>query len=196
MNMKSRGGIVAALVTVSLSLGGAPALAEDANTSFGPGEVSNLSVLDGNSKYSPVVEDEQISPFDEMAMARDPRVAELEEGLAIIDEIPESVLLQGDEALAKWLAERSGSATSGPLHASVLGCAGAIASLIGGNMVGVAKLAKIKRYIKTLGGVKKTAELIWKAGFSWKNIKRAGGALGALGAEILGIRDVQQECFK
>ncbi|MCI6206620.1 MAG: hypothetical protein SPK00_10820 [Corynebacterium glucuronolyticum] len=81
-------------------------------------------------------------------------------------------------------------------RASVIGCAGAIGFLIAGNIVGAAKLLKIKRYINELGGVAEAVQLMKGATFSCKKMKVAGGTLGSLAAELTGIADVKEECFE
>jgi hypothetical protein len=122
------------------------------------------------------------------------RSADLERGLALIDEIPEEVLLAGDIALREWLAtEHPGLATGS--RADLLGCAGAIAWLIASTAIPAAKILKIKRLINSLGGVSKAVRLFWGASFSWEKIRALGGAAAALGAELLGIGAVKQKCF-
>lgn len=107
------------------------------------------------------------------------------------EKIPNSVLESGDEALAQWQKDN-------PMpkpRASFWGCVGSLAWLIGSNVVGAGKIIKIKKYIKELGGVWEAVKLIWGAGFSYEKMKAAGGALAGLGAEILGIKGVKDQCF-
>lgn len=115
----------------------------------------------------------------------------LEAAFSYWTSIPDEILLQGDEALAEWQKAHPSPQT----RASVIGCVGAIAWLIGSNVVGAAKIFKIKKYINALGGVAKAVELMWKASFKWEKIKAAGGALAGLGAELLGITEVRDQCF-
>lgn len=100
------------------------------------------------------------------------QAADLERGLALIDEIPEYALLSGDVALQGWVATNHPEMLR-DARADIVGCAGAIASLIASTAIPAAKIVKIKRLIETLGG----------------------GAAGALAAELLGISSVQQKCF-
>lgn len=120
--------------------------------------------------------------------------ADLERGLALIDEIPEAVLVAGDTAVQEWLrANRPELLTSS--RADIVGCAGAIAWLIASTAIPTAKILKIKRLINSLGGVSSAVRLFWGASFKWEKIQALGGAAAALGAELLGIAAVKQKCF-
>lgn len=119
---------------------------------------------------------------------------ELERGLALIDEIPEFVLLAGDAALHEWMASNHPELLRGT-RADILGCAGAIAWLIASTAIPAAKILKIKKLINGLGGVAKAVQLFWGASFNYEKLKALGGAAAALGAELLGIAAVKQQCF-
>jgi hypothetical protein len=120
--------------------------------------------------------------------------ADLERGLALIDEIPEAVLVVGDTAMQEWLrADHPELLTAS--RADIVGCAGAIAWLIASTAIPAAKILKIKRLIDSLGGVSKAVRLFWGASFKWEEIQALGGAAAALGAELLGIAAVKQKCF-
>ena len=77
-----------------------------------------------------------------------------------------------------------------------MGCAGAIGFLIAGNIVGAAKLLRIKRKINVLGGVAEAVQVMKGVTFSYEKMKVAGGGLGSLAAELIGIADVKEECFE
>ena len=120
--------------------------------------------------------------------------ADLERGLALVDEIPEAVLVAGDAAMQDWVREHHPELVTSS-RADVLGCAGAIAWLIASTAIPAAKILKIKRLINSLGGVSKAVRLFWGASFAWEKIKALGGAAAALGAELLGVAAVRQKCF-
>ncbi|NII42553.1 hypothetical protein E9228_003222 [Curtobacterium flaccumfaciens] len=120
--------------------------------------------------------------------------ADLEQGLELISEIPDSVLLAGDAAVQSWMAGNHPDLIRGT-RADIVGCAGAIAWLIASTAIPAAKVLKIKRLINGLGGVAKAVQLFWGASFKWEKIQALGGAAAALGAELLGIAAVQQKCF-
>lgn len=124
----------------------------------------------------------------------DIQAADLEQGLALIEQIPDSVLAAGDAATHEWLRENHPELLSGS-RADILGCAGAIAWLIASTAIPAAKILKIKRLINSLGGVSKAVQLFWGATFKWEKIQALGGAAAALGAELLGIAAVKQKCF-
>jgi hypothetical protein len=122
------------------------------------------------------------------------QATELEQGLGLIHEIPDAVLLRGEAALQVWISERHPELLRGT-RADIIGCTGAIAWLIASTAIPVAKILKIKRLIDTLGGVAKAVRIFWGASFSWEKIKALGGAAGALAAELIGITAVKQKCF-
>ncbi|MBP3223195.1 MAG: hypothetical protein J6M18_04635 [Actinomycetaceae bacterium] len=134
----------------------------------------------------------KISKFDQWRMNRNASVQELEEGFNLIESIPDEVLMQGDDALKKWTEEKHMT----PTRASFWSCSIALASLVAGNLVAAGKLLRIKQYIKALGGVKKAVYLMWKGSFRSEKLIKAGGALGALIAEITGVAAVKKACFK
>lgn len=122
------------------------------------------------------------------------RAADLEQGLELISEIPDSVLLAGDAAVQSWMAGNHPELIQGT-RADIVGCAGAIAWLIASTAIPAAKILKIKKLIDGIGGVAKAVQLFWGASFKWEKIQALGGAAAALGAELLGIAAVQQKCF-
>lgn len=120
------------------------------------------------------------------------KIQSFESLLEYYESIPEEVLLEGDDALEKWMSENPNAM----LRASVTGCVGSILWLFGSNVVGAAKILKIKQYMKSLGGVKEAVQLMWGASFSYEKMLAAGGALAGLGAELIGIDGLQQHCFE
>ena len=139
--------------------------------------------------------------------------------LAEIDEIPDNVLEKGDEALHQWLVEHGNRAGNEKLkrdnnsNAENLGllergelvaratlwriakCVAAIVQLLGTTAIPAAKLLRIKKYIKALGGTKKAVELLLKATTRAEKLKVGGQALVALAAELLGISTVKNNCL-
>ena len=139
--------------------------------------------------------------------------------LAEIDEIPDDVLEKGDEALHQWLVEHGNRAGNeklkrddnseaenlsllerGELAAraslwKIAKCVAAIVQLLGTTAIPAAKLLRIKKYIKALGGTKKAVELLLKATTRAEKLKVGGQALVALAAELLGISTVKNNCF-
>ncbi|MFJ6533287.1 hypothetical protein [Microbacterium sp. NPDC091662] len=113
-----------------------------------------------------------------------------------VTSIPDDVLLAGDEATATWiqanLAPSGGSLTA---RADVFGCIGAITLAIAGVAFPAAKILKIKKLADELGGVAKAVQLLWGASFNFEKVQAAGGALAALGAELIGISEIKAKCF-
>lgn len=74
-------------------------------------------------------------------------------------------------------------------------CVGSISWAIGSGIFAVAKIAKIKKYIAALGGLREAAALLVGA-TTWEERMKAGGtALVNLAAEISGINGIKQNCF-
>lgn len=111
--------------------------------------------------------------------------------------IPDSVLTSGDEATRAWFAQHPSSSTAVSLYsrANVLGCVGSISVALAGVAFPAAKLLKIKKLADQLGGVKKAVDLLWGASFNYEKVQAAGGALAALGAELIGITAIKENCF-
>ncbi|MEW5323810.1 hypothetical protein V2J23_17335 [Geobacillus thermoleovorans] len=75
-------------------------------------------------------------------------------------------------------------------------CSAALAGFVGFNLFAAAKVIKIKRYIKELGGVAEAAKLLVEA-TTWEEKLRVGGqALVGLAGELTGITGVYEACFK
>lgn len=118
------------------------------------------------------------------------------EMLTAFEAIPDEVLLEGDAATRAWVAanlEPKQSNTPQP-RANFLKCSGAILVAIGTTAIPAAKILKIKRYMKALGGTKEAIKVMWGASFSHEKLKALGGAAAALGAELLGIAAVKEAC--
>lgn len=139
--------------------------------------------------------------------------------LAEIDEIPDEVLEKGDEALHQWLVAHGNRAGNeklkrddgseaenlsiferGELAArasiwKIAKCVAAIVQLLGTTAVPAAKLLRIKKYIKALGGAKKAVKLLLGATTKAERLKAGGQALVSLASELLGISTVKKNCF-
>jgi hypothetical protein len=119
---------------------------------------------------------------------------DLTRALTILDAIPESVVLQGEAAVAVWVDDNIPAPSARP-QASLLGCTGAVLAVVASTAIPVAKILKIKKLITALGGVKKAVKLFRGASFSYEKIAALGGAAAALAAELLGIAAVKSACF-
>ncbi|CCC14054.1 hypothetical protein SMACR_08503 [Sordaria macrospora] len=74
-------------------------------------------------------------------------------------------------------------------------CVASIVQMIATTAVPAAKLLKIKKYIKALGGVKESVKLLLGATTKAEKLKAGGKALVYLSAELLGISSVKAACF-
>ncbi|KAJ6784056.1 hypothetical protein PWT90_00343 [Aphanocladium album] len=127
-----------------------------------------------------------------------------------ITSIPDDVLAEGDDAVNKWLVDNNYRSAGVQLAADaddavvdleargfweVTKCVGSIMWAIGSTAIPVAKIARIKKYIEALGGVKKAVQLMLGATSKAEKLKAGGQALVNLSAELLGIAAVKSNCF-
>lgn len=135
-------------------------------------------------------------------------LAELEAGLRVISDIPDTVLEQGEQALKQWLAQHApdeaaseGGRQKRSFNAG--GCARGILLAVGSNIFAVAKIYKMKKAIDKLGGAGKVAKRLQAKKKMGKNFKKglmevfeeAGSGLGGIAAEILGVDGVIKHCW-
>lgn len=146
----------------------------------------------------------------------DPSVAQLSESdlayvgsfLAYIDEIPDEVVENGsDEDVAAYLQEHQPGQLDSPnpilMNYNAWECAGAIALIIGGTVVPIAKGVNVVRLVKSIGGAKKVGRAIDEAG-GIKEILRTKGksvksedirdALFSIASELSGIGLAVEKC--
>lgn len=113
-------------------------------------------------------------------------------------QIPEAVLRRGDAATQDWLRDnpavdsvtRQASSTADPLA-----CAGSVTAAAGGLLVPAAKILKIRGLIRDLGGVVRSVRLLIGAGNAAEKAEVVATAVGALAAELVGIRGIRDFCF-
>ncbi|WP_366534962.1 hypothetical protein [Streptococcus equi] len=78
-------------------------------------------------------------------------------------------------------------------------CTGAIAWVVGSTVFAAAKLLKIKKYIKTIGGIGKAATMVmgfFKTGAIPPDAReKVGTAVMNLASELLGITAIKDNCF-
>ncbi|CAP65613.1 uncharacterized protein PODANS_6_11025 [Podospora anserina S mat+] len=141
---------------------------------------------------------------------------------AEIERIPDDILEKGDEVLHQWLIangdrepetalkrdtdyvdaveqnlslfERGELAARASLW-KIAKCVAAIVQLLATTAVPAAKLLRIKKYIKALGGAKQAVKLMLGATTKAEKLKAGGEILVNLSAELLGISTVKNNCF-
>lgn len=131
------------------------------------------------------------SVSDKLAYSDDVRAKDLEAALTYIMDIPDEVLLAGESATANWVAVASNPSLRGNFWA----CSSAILFAIATTAIPVAKVLKIRKLVKSLGGVNKAVKVMWGASFSYEKVRALGGAAAALAGEIIGITAVRKGCF-
>ncbi|MCF4007736.1 hypothetical protein L1O03_11230 [Corynebacterium uropygiale] len=112
--------------------------------------------------------------------------------LEYYESIPDEVLQKGDAAYDQWKEQHPIMAT----RANTVDCTLAITALIATTAIPVAKIVKIKKLIKALGGVQEAVRIMWGASFSYEKLMAMGGAVKDLVAEIVGYKDVKEKCFQ
>ncbi|KAL8995228.1 MAG: hypothetical protein Q9169_004992 [Polycauliona sp. 2 TL-2023] len=137
-------------------------------------------------------------PFDEAQSAY------LEDALHMIEDIPDEVLDNGDEAVKAWasahqpstqVAARSAELAPRQDWFQIGKCALAIAKAIAENAFPISKLRRLKDLVKALGGAKAVAKMLLKAKSIKEMIIIGGPELEQLAEILLGVTDVVNECF-
>ncbi|AVD55708.1 MAG: hypothetical protein LKH78_10660 [Weizmannia coagulans] len=107
--------------------------------------------------------------------------------LDAIEHIPDELLEQGNQdEIQKYFKDTLPKIQT----KSVWSCSLAIGELLVTNAIPIAKLTKIKKYVKALGGAWETAKLLVGATTAGEKI----AALSALMAELTGFTNVRNEC--
>ncbi|KXX80320.1 hypothetical protein MMYC01_203345 [Madurella mycetomatis] len=142
---------------------------------------------------------------------------------AEIEAIPDEILEEGDEALHQWLVANGNRPDDANLKRDVdesddgdfedlsilergtlvarasawkiAQCIAAIVEVIATTAVPAAKLLRIKKYIKALGGTKNAVKLLLSATSTEEKLRVGGQALVKLAKEVLGISSIQSKCF-
>ncbi|KAL8674661.1 MAG: hypothetical protein Q9168_000969 [Polycauliona sp. 1 TL-2023] len=137
-------------------------------------------------------------PFDEANSAY------LEDALHIIEDIPDDVLDDGDEAVRAWasahqpttqVAARSSELAPRQDWIQIGKCALAIAKAIAENAFPISKLRRLKDLVKVLGGAKAVAKMLLKAKSIKEMIIIGGPELEQIAEILLGVNDVVTACL-
>ncbi|WP_313237302.1 hypothetical protein [Sporosarcina ureae] len=122
--------------------------------------------------------------------------------LKAIEEIPDELLESGDsEAINQYFTDKGITSNvynpnMGEVAPMIMqpygwwGCSLAVAELLVMNAIPIAKLTKIKKYVKQLGGAVETAKLLVGA----TTAKEKAAILSALVAELTGFTNVKTSC--
>ncbi|KAL8647678.1 MAG: hypothetical protein Q9226_006339 [Calogaya cf. arnoldii] len=136
-------------------------------------------------------------PFDEADEGT------LEEAFRAIEDIPDSVLDDGDAAVAAWanahmpstqVAVRSELAPRQDWF-QIGKCALAIVGAIAENAFPIAKLRRLRDLVKVLGGARAVAKMLLKAKSIKQMIIIGGPELADIAEILLGVQKVVNECF-
>lgn len=116
---------------------------------------------------------------------------------AVLDAMPESVVEQGDAAVQAYLAEHLPN-TGGKVVPfgwwQTAKCVGAITAAVAGGAVPVAKLLKLRAFIKKVGSVKEAAYLLIRVAKGEEKLSELGATLGGLASVVLGIDQIKKQC--
>ncbi|MFF9209267.1 MULTISPECIES: hypothetical protein [unclassified Streptomyces] len=117
--------------------------------------------------------------------------------LKVVEEMPDRVVAQGDAAVQAYLAAhlpagKGGVAAFGWWQTTK--CVAAITAAVAGGAVPVAKILKLKAFIKKVGSVKEAAVLLIRVAKGEEKISELGATLGGLASAILGIDGIKKHC--
>ncbi|PIE91953.1 hypothetical protein CO726_29215 [Bacillus fungorum] len=156
----------------------------------------SVSAAEVNNDYSSHIQNEKGAFSKE-------QVEQLKPVLKAIEDIPDQLLVEGNEdAINEYFKDKDiALKVSNDVQSSVdkqipiMGvsawdCSLAIGELLVMNAIPIAKLAKIKKYVKALGGAWETAKLLVGATTAGEKV----AALSALIAELTGFTNVKKEC--
>lgn len=141
------------------------------------GTVLAFGVLSGTA--SPVRAADEF-PYDQLV-----------EVFSAIEEIPDPVLDRGDEAASRWLQRRLEEDGSVFQTQGFWGCVKAIGVALASNAIPVAKILKIKKAIRAVGGVRNFVSIL-QAAYNYAR-RRGYSRLGAIkfaahrAAEVSGV---------
>ena len=110
--------------------------------------------------------------------------------LEAIEAIPDRVVQQGKRQIIEWFNAHTQLEVPLIKGRGVLDCGIAIGELILMNAIPVAKMAKIKKYVKALGGSLEAAKLLVGATYAREKL----ALVSALLAELSGFNDVLKKC--
>ncbi|QCQ04727.1 hypothetical protein FAX13_08925 [Ligilactobacillus animalis] len=160
----------------------------------------NLSIapvfsIKANELASPQEQSQNVDMFSELS----------EESMIMlfkaIEKIPDEMLERGNQyEIDRFMLENGIDLKFSGERAKrdFWGCVGAVSWAVGSTAVGVFKLAKVKKFVSASGGAYKAATNLIKMakhGYSKANVKEFGYAMMNLGSEILGIKDIKDNCF-
>lgn len=117
--------------------------------------------------------------------------------LKVIDEMPDSVVQQGEAAVQAYLNEHLPSTKPGMSGFGwwqTAKCVASIGAAVAGGAVPVAKVLKLRAFIKKAGSVKEAAYLLIRVAKGEEKISELGATLGGLASVILGIDGIRKNC--
>jgi hypothetical protein len=117
----------------------------------------------------------------------------LEDAFAVVDAIPDEVLVQGDEATGKWVKEHyqsKGDKTGLEKRLDIKEIAECAYELA--TNIPAAKVLKVKRLVDRLGGWRAAAKKLLAAR---RDKKKVVGLIKELIDLILGISGIKKECW-
>ncbi|WP_367044581.1 hypothetical protein [Streptomyces sp. Je 1-332] len=120
--------------------------------------------------------------------------------LTVIDAMPDSVTKQGDAAVQAYLDEHLADSKNSKNAAVAFGwwqkakCVTAVAGALASAAIPVAKLLKLKAFIKKVGSVKEAASLLIRVSKGEEKLSELGATLGGLAGAILGVDMIKKHC--
>ncbi|CAL9305778.1 hypothetical protein [Streptomyces sp. SudanB52_2052] len=140
-----------------------------------------------------VADDEPMTAAEELDSAEGQKLIAM---LKVIEGIPAGVEQQGEAAVQAYLDEHlpAGKPRMAFGWWQTAKCVGSITAAIAGGAVPVAKILKLKAFIKKVGSVKEAAYLLIRVSKGEEKISELGATLGGLASVILGIDGIKKNC--
>ncbi|MGI8559119.1 MAG: hypothetical protein ACR2ND_12595 [Solirubrobacteraceae bacterium] len=138
------------------------------------------------------------------------RQADLERALRFVASIPRSVLARGQSGVDRYVAKHRKAVL--PRHrraalrdflgigkfvsdtAGAVKCGAAITLAIASAGIPVAKLLRLKTFIKSVGSVREAASLLIRVATGTEKIEQLSPVLASLAGEVLGIDAIKKAC--
>ena len=132
-----------------------------------------------------MTDDSQVVPDEEEQLAT---------VLELVESIPDSVIEEGEDAVARYVQEWQSQSVQAEGIIDVAKCAGAILVALGTSSIAASKILKLKEFVKEAGGVKEAAKDILAVASGEKKLSELGATLATLGAEVLSIPAIKAGC--
>ncbi|MGW7259832.1 hypothetical protein [Streptomyces sp. NPDC054834] len=160
----------------------------------GLSQVAAAADNDTTARPAVVAVDQPMTAAEELKTADGQKFLD---ALKVLDEMPDSVVQQGDAAVQAYIDEHLADVKSGVVAFGwwqTAKCVASITAAVAGGAVPVAKILKLRAFIKKVGSVREAAYLLIRIAKGEEKISELGATLGGLASVILGIDGIKKNC--